>query len=277
MVSDQDFHDRSVVANGLSLHYLDWGEAGRPPLLLLHGLSANAHVWDDYARQQRVRFHVLALDQRGHGNSAWSPEGAYSTFDHLADLAVLGDALELPPVTMIGSSMGGRNALAYAACYPERVARLVVVDIGPARHPEAPPVPPDPDREEAPMTFSSTGEAVAWMRRVYPSRTLELCRHRVQYNTRSLPDGRLVWKWDPALYLHQRAGDDLWPLMAEVRCPTLLLRGAQSMVLTRQTAARMVAALPDCRLVEIPDVGHNLVTDRPSAFREVVDAFLAEA
>lgn len=277
LAPEQGFRDGTIMADGLALHYLDWGEAGRPPLLLLHGLSANAHTWDDYARELRGRFQVLALDQRGHGDSAWSPEAAYSTFDFMADLAVCADALGLPPLTIIGSSMGGRNALAYAACYPDRVARLVVVDIGPARDPEAPPTPPDPNREEAPMTFASFDEAVAWMQQIYPTRSPELCRHRVYYNTRVLPDGRLGWKWDPALYARMRTGEDLWPLMPEVRCPTLLLRGEQSTVLTRRTAERMVATLPRCRLVEVPEVGHNIFTDRPDVFQRVVDAFLAEA
>ena len=266
----------TVAVNGLVLSYLAWGNPGLPALLLLHGLSANAHVWDHLARSLSDRFRITALDQRGHGDSAWSPDGAYATFDMMADLLELDEALALSPLTMVGSSMGGRNALAFAACYPDRVRRLVVVDIGPARDPEAPPTPPDPNREEAPMIFDTADAAVAWMRKTYPSRSLALCRERVRHNTRALPDGRVTWKWDPALYAPRRAAEDLWPLMPQVACPTLVVRGELSTVLTRRTARQMVETLPQCRLVEIPGVGHNVTTDRPDAFLQAVEPFLAE-
>ncbi|MCX6022266.1 MAG: alpha/beta hydrolase, partial [Chloroflexi bacterium] len=154
---------------------------------------------------------------------------------------------------------------------------LVIVDIGPGRRPSDPPPsppPPDVEREESPNSFGSLEEAAAWMRRTYPSRSLELCRHRVFHNTRPGLDGRLVWKWDPHLYLGFRSADDLWPLLPNVRCPVLLLRGAESTVLSAAVAAETQRALAHCTLLEIPDVGHNIYTDRPEAFTAAVAPFL---
>lgn len=273
---------QSVVIDGgdVRLHYVDWGGPPEQRLLLLHGLSANARVWDDYALEARAAYHVVALDARGHGDSGWSPDAAYSTFDHVGDLARLFDHLGWQDAAIIGSSMGGRNALAFAAAYPERVARLVMVDIGPGRREgDPPPPPPDPNaqREEAPMTFASLDEAAAWMHRTYPSRSLELCHTRVFHNTRRRADGRLEWKWDPNLYRSSRTWDNLWPLLGNVACPVLLLRGVESNVLSAEVARATQQALPDCRLVEIPGVGHNIYTDRPEAFRAAVNPFLGLA
>ncbi|MCX6022267.1 MAG: alpha/beta fold hydrolase, partial [Chloroflexi bacterium] len=100
----------------LRLHYAHWGgPEGAPPLLLLHGLSANARTWDEFATAASVRYRVVALDQRGHGDSGWSPSAAYGTFDHMSDLALLLDHLDWEQAAIVGSSMGGRNALALAA------------------------------------------------------------------------------------------------------------------------------------------------------------------
>ena len=110
--------------NGLRLRYLEWGEQTKPPVLLLHGFLSQASIWSSLARQLSRNYHVIALNQRGHGNSDWSSEGDYSIDDHFTDLVCFLEELELREVILVGHSMGGRNALFYAVCRPERIKKL---------------------------------------------------------------------------------------------------------------------------------------------------------
>src|SRR5207248_10679015 len=121
--------DRSLLVNGLRLHVLDWGGDGRPPLLLLHGFTGHAHAWDSLAIALQPHFHVLALDARGHGDS--DPAEVYDAAGAFRDLSSVVDQLGVRALTLVGLSMGGRNAMYFAAKRPEMVERLVVLDIGP--------------------------------------------------------------------------------------------------------------------------------------------------
>src|SRR5437667_1669734 len=108
----------SVEVNRLRLHYLDWGTAGRPPLVALHGAYQQAHCWDLVAPALRDAYHVRALDLRGHGESDRHPAAAYALDDFLADLLGFLDTLGIEKVTLLGSSMGGRIAFTFAGTHP---------------------------------------------------------------------------------------------------------------------------------------------------------------
>src|SRR4029079_80790 len=127
------FTDRFVTVNGLRLHYLDWGAATQPPLILLHGIARHAHTFDHLAADLSRDHHVIALDMRGHGDSAWSPEGAYLVEDYVKDLEGLVAQLGLRRLTMLGNSTGGRVVQVFAGMHPELVDRLIVEDVGPER------------------------------------------------------------------------------------------------------------------------------------------------
>lgn len=101
--------DKTVFANGLNLHYLDWGTVGKPAMVLLHGLRGHAHSWDDFSGAVCQQYHVLALDQRGRGLSDWAKDGDYSTGAYVADLAAFCDALGLDSPVLVGHSMGGKK------------------------------------------------------------------------------------------------------------------------------------------------------------------------
>src|SRR5205823_8425497 len=138
--------DRELVVKGLRLHCLDWGGEGRPPLLLLHGFTGHAHAWDTLSLALQPHFHVYALDQRGHGDS--DPADVYNAVAAFDDIAGVVDQLGLTSLVLVGLSMGGRNAMYFAAKRPDRVRTLVVVDIGPeistrAARPSAGPAEPD--------------------------------------------------------------------------------------------------------------------------------------
>ena len=105
---------KTVTANGINLHYLDWGAEGRPPVVLLHGLRGHANVWEDVALALCNDYHVYSVDQRGRGDTDHAPGGDYSTDAFVADLAGFVDAIGLDKFILFGHSMGGRNSMAFA-------------------------------------------------------------------------------------------------------------------------------------------------------------------
>src|SRR5215813_15220977 len=123
--------DRTIILNGQRFHYTEWGAPTAPPLVMLHGVTGHARTWDEEAALFASRYRVLALDQRGHGDSDPSPDADYTVATLAADVAAFVDALGLARISLVGLSMGGRVAIGFAGQAPERVDRLVIVDIGP--------------------------------------------------------------------------------------------------------------------------------------------------
>src|SRR5688572_22688180 len=126
--------DRWVELGGLRFHYLDWGNEALPPVVLLHGGALTAHTWDLAALLLRDRYHLIALDQRGHGDSDWTPEselGRDAGELMLEDTRRFIEHLGYPRIGLCGMSMGGMNAIRYAARYPDRLVDLAIVDVAP--------------------------------------------------------------------------------------------------------------------------------------------------
>jgi len=269
--------DRTVVLQGQRFHYTEWGEATAPALVLLHGVTGHARTWDDEAGALASRYRVLALDQRGHGDSGPAPDGDYTVAAMAGDLTAFADALGLARMTVVGLSMGGRVAIAFAGHAPRRVDRLVVVDIGPDIT-EAGLLRVGTLMARSPELFRSLDEAIAFQRATNPSYTDAMLRHRVQHGTRPVPGG-LTWKYDRALRDAVRSGTwrdpiDLWPLWRGISCPILLARGADSDVLSAETAKRMLDENPNARLAEVAGAGHTVPGDQPAAFQALLHEFL---
>ena len=123
--------DRFIDANGLRLHYLDYGNDGAPWVVCVHGLSGNAHNFDALAPHLAAKYHVISVDVRGRGDSQWGPPTEYLPQNYVTDLARMLEGLGAARVSLIGTSMGGIISMTYAGGWPERVERLVVNDIGP--------------------------------------------------------------------------------------------------------------------------------------------------
>jgi pimeloyl-ACP methyl ester carboxylesterase len=271
-------HDRTVVLQGQRFHYTDWGPPAAPPVVLLHGVTGHARTWDEEAALLAERFHVLALDQRGHGDSDPAPDGDYGDAALLGDLVAFAEALGLRRFSIVALSLGGRVAINYAGRNPGRVERLVVVDIGPEIAP-AGRARVGTLMASAPERFATVDEVVAHMRASAPLYTEAMLRHRARHAVRSLPDGGFTWKYDRALRDAIRQGRlrvpaDLWPQWRAIACPTLLVRGAQSDILVDETAKRMVDELPHARLVVVPGAGHTVPGDQPAAFQVLLRDFL---
>jgi len=251
-----------MSVNGLDLHYLDWGNVGAPPVVCVHGYTSSAEPFNALARHFHDRFHIVAPDVRGHGESAWSPDGAYQYRDQVADLAGLVDQLGLARFTLIGTSMGGIIAMAFAAAHAARLVGLVINDIG-------------PDVEEGsqritqmvggrPDEFATLEDAMAYRREISPvtaSRPMSDQREVALGVLRQRADGRWVWKMDPA-YIRQRVQHGapprpaLWPVLKSLPCPTLVVWGTESDVLLEAQARRMVGVLPRGELVKVAGVAH---------------------
>ncbi len=270
--------DGFVDLEGRRFHYTEWGPPAAPTVVLLHGVTGHARTWDDEARALGRDRHVIALDQRGHGDSDPAPDGDYTLPALVGDITAFADAQRLARFELVGLSLGGRVAIAYAAAHPARVGRLVVIDIGPDVAP-AGRARVGAAMAHAPERFETVADAFALVRAANPRSSEARLRERVRHGLRPLPGGGFTWKYDRALREAVREGRwrdtvDLWPLWASLRCPTLLVRGAESDVLSVETAQRMIDTQPLARLVEVEGAGHPVPGDRPAEFLATLREFL---
>ena len=251
-----------VTIDGLRLHYLDWGNAAAPPLVCVHGYTSSADAFNGVALRFRDRFHIVALDVRGHGESAWSPSGAYTYHDQAGDLAAFVDGLGLDRFILLGTSMGGIIAMTYAMEHGQRLRALVLNDIGPEAEQGSQRITQMVGGR--PDEFATLDDAMAYRREVSPivsGRSAADQRELALGVSRQRPDGKWGWKMDPA-YIRQRVEHgapvrpNLWPTLAGLACPTLVVWGTDSDVLSEAQARRMVETLPDGELLAIPGVGH---------------------
>lgn len=274
------FEEKYLSCNGLRLHYRDWGNKQPKTLVALHGIHGNARVWDGFAESQQERRRVLTLDMRGHGDSEWSRDASYEPEDFLADLSHFVDGIELQSFALMGLSLGGIVAFAFAAMNPGRVERLVVVDIGPDLGSEGMQQIRD-SADSRPASFATFDEAITWATGGDESLDTEDLRRRMHLNLALTPEGRLQWKFDPATdsLIAPGSGRDtsiMWALWSSISCPTLIVRGENSPLLTSETARRMESSAPNATLVEIANAGHIVMDDNPIAFNEAVSGFLAQ-
>lgn len=268
-----------VVREAIRLHHLDWGDENRPALLLVHGSRLHAHVWNDFCRRFQDGFRIIAVDQRGHGDSGWCAQQSYGLEDFYQDLHAVVAERGLGRFTLIGHSLGGRVSMLFAERHPEHVERLVLVDIAAGR-PEGLPADADVSRiaeTPPPRAFASTEEAIDYLAGIMVRAPRHMIEESVRHGMRRLDDGRYTWKYDPALLQRTRGrgpGVDLWDTVKRIEAPTLLQYGDVSRVVDAALAERMAATMPRCRIERIEGAGHALFTDQPDAFAASVGRFL---
>jgi esterase len=267
-----------VVVGGMRLHYLDWGIRGNPAVLFLHGGALTARTWDLVCLALRAEHHCLALDQRGHGDSEWSPSMDYSLEAHVRDAQGFIEISDVAPVVVVGHSLGAFVGIALAARRPELVRALVLVDA-------VPPVGPEAVRSVSefilgPEEFDSLDDVVARARAFNPRRYPSLLRRSLMHNLRALPDGRLTWKYDrrhlsPDAFDRMRMRfNELHEVLGSIACPTLVIRGGESKALSDEDAMRVARRMRDASWARIDGAGHTVQGDDPRALTDVLGAFL---
>ena len=244
--------DRFIRVGDLNLHYLEWGTPANPPVIMVHGLSGNAPGFDALAPHFVAKYHVMSVDVRGRGDSDWAKDSDYSNDAYVGDLEGLRAALGLERFSLVGTSMGGRISLAYAGTYPDRVERAVINDIGPEVDPRGGERISTSTRD-ASTFFQTMDDVVIWHRQQRPAfnqMSEEQQRLTAGYAVKPVPGGGFTWKMDPAVRQDPRrpAPEAVWAQAMQITAPLLLVRGAESDLLSKEVAERhgsRAAQLPD--------------------------------
>lgn len=266
--------DQYFTSGNMNLHYLDWGNEGATPLLLLHHISSNAHTWDEFARRMREKYHVVALDMRGHGGSDWAGEGNYTTEHYAGDVASLVNSRGLEGVIVLGGSTGGRVGLVYAAQYPENVAALIMEDVGAVR--PASISQGFADRVAAgDPEFDTIEEWIAQLKGQNTRTPVRFFESLAVHGTKRLSNGKLGLKRDVAIQ-RDFVPLELWNYVEKVTAPFLLLVGSESVIVGSDQQERFRAIIPDIEIVTVQDAGHIIVHDKPEEFEEIVRRFLGD-
>jgi pimeloyl-ACP methyl ester carboxylesterase len=269
--------DKFVTTNGIKIHYLDWGNEGKPVMVLLHGMRGHSHSWDSFSEPMSNDYRVLALDQRGRGDTDWAKDGDYSTSTMAEDFAGFCEGLHLESFVLIGHSMGARNSMGFISQHPEKVEKLVIIDAPPANMPDGARI-----RAEiagVPEEFDTFEDLYNHLRKENPLPPEEVLRRRLKYQTKELPNGKLGWKYDVLVRERMRTGtrppsQDMWPAWRTITCPTLIVRGMETDALTPKMAKEMIDSIPHCEIVEIPRAHHMVFEENPDAFLTEVRRWL---
>lgn len=268
---------RNLVINHLRLHLLEWGEPDQPTILLLHGGNQSAHSWDLVALHLADRYHIIAPDQRGHGDSEWARDADYGPDQMASDALGLLSHEQIAAPIVIGHSMGGMVTMRLTARESSLPRAVVLVDVG-----------PEVSQRGAEqirnfvvrnVEFDHLDEFVDRVAAYDPFRSREHMERTARYNLVHRSDGKYVAKSDRILHdpgFRRSGGDrrDVADGFQQFDGPTLLVRGASSNILTADAAERFVGELPNARLVEVPDCGHNVHSQNTEGFIDAIAPFL---
>lgn len=273
--------ERDVYVQDLKLHYQEWGNPESPAIVMLHGFGVSGHMFDEFADRMQDRYRLIAIDQRGHGDSDWSAEGDYTRAAFVSDLEGFRETLGLDRFILVGHSMGGLNAISYANTYPRHVRALVLVDVGPEAAKEGVDNIVRFTRGPDELEFD---EFVELAHRFNQRRTIENIRERMRHRLKPLESGKWTWKFDKRFREKDNGlrigselnNDESWQLFRDIRVPTLLVRGAESDVLSQEIAERATREMARARLVIVPAAGHSVPGDNPDEFTAAVREFLSD-
>lgn len=276
----------------LKLHYVDWGNAGAPPLLMIHGGYDHARNWDWMAQELRRDYHIIAPDLRGHGDSEWGLGGSYMLADFVYDIAQILRHTGLKPVRIIGHSFGGFLSLLFAGTFPEMVHRLIAID--PFIHspqqlqaqrdkPVAPQLIEWMDRlhqlsARQPRRYPTLGDALQRMRDENPHLSIDQARHLTIHGVNQNEDGSYSWKYDNYMRSMQPqllTGPECMELWSRIACPVLFLRGGESKFSDPQSNGAL-AHFQDARAVNISGAGHWVHHDKLEQVLEQTRGFLTD-
>ena len=278
------------ISQRLRLHFADWGNDDKPPLVLVHGGRDHARNWDWVARALRNDYHVIAPDLRGHGDSEWARGGNYMIQEFVLDLAQLLTTLDLNPVTLVGHSLGGSVATQFTSVYPDRVRQLVNIEgLGP---------PPEmltgrfarpawertatwiaPVREfstKVPKHYPTIEAAAQRMLEANSFLSPEQAHHLTVHGVARNEDGSFSWKFDNYVRLFYPQRYDMKEMRAmwgRITCPTLLIYGEKSQFGDPSKDGRF-DAFKNAQVVGVPDAGHWVQHDQLDVFLNLLKTFL---
>ena len=264
--------DRFVTVNGLRLHYLDWGNGDKPPLVMIHGIARVAHTFDHIAPRFIDRYHVIAIDMRGHGDSEWDTAARYLVEDHVKDLEALVSQLGLRRLTLWGNSTGGRVVQVFAGLHPDLVSALIVEDVGPERPRSIADNFARQVQAEA-NGWSSEDELFAQLKKSNQGTSDDQLRTYAHFGTKRAPDGRVIWKRDPNL-AKGFVETELWQYVRRIACPTIYVIGGRSTIVPVETQAQLKTTVPGVEIVTMAGLGHYPSQEEPEAFVRIVNGFL---
>ena len=268
---------QTAQINGNSLAFYEWGEKGNPVLVCLHSHTNSAASWREFAEFASSKYHVFALDQRGHGNSEWANDG-YSRDRFVEDLSEFVKINEFETVTLVGCSMGGWHSILYTVTNQSVVDRIVMVDIAPEPSPErlqAPPAPP------APMEFQTLEDGYQWLRSGNLLASDERLHEEAESRLRQTDSGTWTWKADlngfdnplPDMTSTELIGR-YWSAIENIQCPIFEIRGSESGLVSDDTINKMKNLGKDVTSVDVASAGHVVMVDQPEAFIEAVRGFV---
>ena len=270
----QEPTDRFISANGLRIHYLEWGTSDKQPLIMLHGIGRIAHAFDHIAPHFASQYHVIAVDMRGHGDSSWDPKGAYLVEDYVKDIEGLAQQLRLRNIVIWGNSTGGRVAQVFAGLHSDLVSAVISEDVGPERPREIADGMTARLRREDEQGWASEDELFAQQKAGNPRTGDEILRAYVHYGSKPRADGRIIWKRDPAIG-NGFVPTELWRFVREIKSPIIYILGGRSTIVPAATQEELRKVLSQAEIVTIPGAGHYPSEESPVEFLGVVDKFLA--
>jgi len=266
--------DRFVTVDGLRIHYLDWGAPEKPPLLMLHGIGRVAHTFDHIAPNFASKYHVMAVDMRGHGDSGWDPKGAYLVEDYVKDIEGLAEQLRLRNIVIWGNSTGGRVAQVFAGLHPDMVVAVISEDVGPERPSQLADNVARQLKQEDATGWASEEELLSQLKTSYPRTSEEILRSLSHYGTKKRADGRVIWKRDPAI-ANGFVPTELWRFVRQIKPPIIYVLGGRSTVVPATTQEELKKALPQAEIVTVAGAGHYPSEERPAEFLAIVERFLS--
>lgn len=267
------YTDHSVEVDGLKLHYLDYGQAGKPVMLCLHGGQAHGHWYDFVASAFTTTHRVIALEMRGHGDSAWSDPPDYTYERFAADLAEVAEKLDLRDFTLVGHSVGGVVAVLYAAKYPGRLGRLIIMDSTFMTSPDRVAKFREMAMQEGP-SYATKEELIARYKTNPPetSASAEVIKYLAGFDARRGKDGRWRQKFDRKFYLHRewKHGFDIW---SGIKVPLLLVKASDRV--TPKVVDEVKKRCPQLKFVTIENSNHHVMLDQPEAYTRALREFVS--
>jgi pimeloyl-ACP methyl ester carboxylesterase len=259
-------------ADGVGIHFLEWPGLSSADLALifLHGGGLHAHTFDVVGNLLREHGRCIALDLRGHGESDWTP-GGYGSEETADDLSAAVTRLGLERVVVVGHSMGGIGAIAWAARRPPELAGLIIVDVGPE------------------LTNSATASINEFITSQLSFADLEEvddygagpgpAGDSMAANLRWRDDGRLAFKYDDSQFhpggSRLPVGDEIRELARRIDCPTYIMRGSRSRVLSDEDAAELARLIPGATWSTVEGAGHTIQSSNPRGMAAAISDFLA--